>query len=95
MLVEGGKVSRFMFSPSGRIVWVVTGRKGRYQVVPESVFCTCDDYYFRVMGQKKQLCYHLIAQQLAEAVGKHRQDSLKDGDYQSITAQWKPFGRGR
>lgn len=95
VLLEGGGVSRFRFSPSGRVVWVVSGRRGKYQVVPESMFCTCDDYYFRVMGRKKQLCYHLIAQQLAEAVGKLREDSFKDKDYESVTAQWKPFARGR
>ncbi len=90
-LVTGSKISRFNFSPSGRVVWIVSGRKGEYQVLPESMFCTCDDYYFRVMGRKKQLCYHLIAQQLAEAMGKHRQDSLRDTDYASFTSKWKPF----
>ena len=92
VLVEDGKVSQLKFSPSGRIFWTVTGRKGEYQVLPESMFCTCDDYYFRVMGHKKQLCYHLIAQQLAEAMGKHRQDSLRDADYEAVTAKWKPSG---
>ena len=90
-LVTGGKVSRFNFSPSGRVVWIVSGRKGEYQVLPEGLFCTCDDYYFRVMGHKKQLCYHLIAQQLAEAMDKHQEDSLRDADYASFTAKWKPF----
>lgn len=90
-LVTGGKVGRFNFSPSGRVVWIVSGRKGEYQVLPESMFCTCDDYYFRVMGRKKQLCYHLIAQQLAEAMGRHRTDSLRDADYAGFTSKWKPF----
>ncbi len=91
VLVEGGKVNRLSFSPSGRIVWTVSGKKGTYQVVPESLFCTCDDYYFRVMGKKKQLCYHLIAQQLAEAMGRHSKDELRDGDYETVTSKWKPF----
>lgn len=90
-LVTSGKVGRFNFSPSGRAVWVVSGRKGEYQVLPESMFCTCDDYYFRVMGHKKQLCYHLIAQQLAEAMGRHRTNSLRDADYAGFTSKWKPF----
>jgi len=95
VLVEEGKVTRFKFGPSGRTVWAVAGRKGEYQVLPESMFCTCDDYYFRVMGRKKQLCYHLIAQQLAEATGKHRSDSLRDADYEVVTARWKPAGANR
>jgi len=95
VLVDGSKVSRLRFTPSGRTVWTVAGRKGEYQVLPESMFCTCDDYYFRVMGRKKQLCYHLIAQQLAEATGKHRSDSLRDADYEVVTARWKPAGGDR
>lgn len=94
VLVEDGKVSRLKFNPSGRTVWIVTGRKGEYQVLPETMFCTCDDYYFRVMGRKKQLCYHLIAQQLAEALGKHRHDSLRDVDYEVVTARWKTSAIG-
>ncbi len=89
LLIESGKISKFHFNPSGRTVWIVTGRKDEYQVLPETMFCTCDDYYFRVMGRKKQLCYHLIAQQLTEAMGKYRQDSLRDAEYETVTARWK------
>ena len=90
-LVEQGKVRRFRFEPSGRNVWVVNGRKGEYQVVPESMFCTCDDYYFRVIGHKRQLCYHLIAQYLAEALGQYGKFSSGDAEYADFTAKWKPF----
>ena len=89
-LVEEGKVSRFKFQPSGRTVWVVKGRKGEYQVLPESMFCTCDDYYFRVMGEKRQLCYHLVAQHVAEALGKFHSSELTDSDYDAVTAKWRP-----
>ncbi len=90
-LVEGNKIRKFGFEPSGRTIWVVRGRKSEYQVVPESMFCTCDDYYFRVMGKKRQLCYHLIAQGLAEATGKYTQNEMADSDYSGVTAKWKPF----
>jgi predicted nucleic acid-binding Zn finger protein len=89
-LVNQNRVKRVRFVPSGRVIWVVIGRKREYQVVPQSMFCTCDDYYFRVMGQKKQLCYHLIAQHLAEALGLQSQNDLVDADYADFTAQWKP-----
>lgn len=89
-LVEQKRVTQVRFIPSGRTVWVVNGRKGVYQVVPESMFCTCDDYYFRVMGHKKQLCYHLIAQDLAEALDKQVKSNLVDSEYSGFTARWKP-----
>ncbi len=90
-IVEQAKVRRFKFEPSGRTVWVVKGRKQEYQVVPESMFCTCDDYYYRVMGQKKQLCYHIIAQYMAEALGKFGKYDSGDAEYGHFTAKWKPF----
>src|SRR5207245_11255638 len=68
VLVEEGKVRKYEFLPSGRTVWVVAGRGRDYQILPDSLFCTCDDYYFRVMEHKKQLCYHIIAQQLSVAM---------------------------
>ena len=48
-LVEKRKVHRYQFKPSGRTIWTVKGRKGVYQVISETNFCNCDDYYFRVM----------------------------------------------
>ncbi len=86
-LVEGEKVRKYQFSPSGRIVWVVTGRGRDYQILPDSLFCTCDDYYFRVMEHKKQLCYHIIAQQLSEAMDKYSVVELTDSRYPEITSK--------
>ena len=90
-LVDQRRVSEVRFAPSGRVIWVVKGRKKDYQVVPRSMFCTCDDYYFRVMGRKKQLCYHLIAQHLAEALGMQSRSDSVDTEYADFTAKWKPI----
>ena len=87
-IVEAGKVANYRFKPSGRTVWIVKGRKGEYQVMPESMFCTCDDYYFRVMDKKKQLCYHLVAQQIAEGLGKFVESDLADSKYPDVTSRW-------
>ena len=88
LIVEGGKVASYRFKPSGRTVWIVKGRKGEYQVMPDSMFCTCDDYYFRVMDKKKQLCYHLVAQQIAESLGKFVESDLADSKYAEVTSRW-------
>lgn len=89
-LVEEEKVSKYVFSPSGRTIWVVAGKHGEYQVLPESMFCSCDDYFFRVMSGKKQVCYHIIAQQMGEALGKCRTTDLADSNYAQITSKWTP-----
>lgn len=87
-LIDASKIIKHNFQPSGRNLWVVQGRRAEYQVIPESLFCTCDDYYYRVMGNKKQLCYHLVAQQIAESLGKYRNDDLPDSRYGDVTAKW-------
>jgi len=88
-LVEKRKVKRFRFRPSGRVIWAVKGRKGVYQVIPETNFCNCDDYYFRVMDGKRALCYHIIAQKIASALGRFETSELKDTQYARITQQWR------
>ncbi|MEM3606212.1 MAG: hypothetical protein QXE30_00955, partial [Candidatus Bathyarchaeia archaeon] len=67
-LVYTKRVKKYVFKPSNRVLWIVLGRKDEYQVIPEANFCSCNDFYFRVIGGKKKLCYHLIAQKLAEAL---------------------------
>jgi predicted nucleic acid-binding Zn finger protein len=84
-----GKVRRFEFNPSGRVVWVVQGRKNEYQVMPDIPFCYCDDYYFRVMDKKRGLCYHIIAQHIAEALSKFEKISKNDSQYPTITDRWR------
>lgn len=87
-LTGGEKVLKYHFSPSGRTIWVVTGRGREYQILPDSSFCTCDDYYFRVMEQKKQLCYHIIAQRLSEAMGRFLVTEMIDSRYPEITSKF-------
>ena len=87
-LVDARSVTSYGFKPSGRTIWIVKGRKGENQVVPESMFCTCDDYYFRVMDNKKQLCYHLVAQQIAEALGQFDANVMSDSHYSEVTSKW-------
>ena len=88
-LVEKRKVYRYKFKPSGRTIWTVEGRKGVYQVIPETNFCNCDDYYFRVMDGKWALCYHIIAQRISSVLGRYETSDLRDAQYSKITQQWR------
>jgi len=88
-LVEKRKVHRYKFKPSGRTIWTVKGRKGVYQVIPETNFCNCDDYYYRVMDGQRALCYHIIAQKIASSLGKYETSDLRDAQYSKITQQWR------
>jgi len=88
-LVEKRKVHKYKFKPSGRTIWTVKGRKGVYQVIPETNFCNCDDYYFRVMDGKRALCYHIIAQKISSVLGRYETSDLRDAQYSKITQQWR------
>ena len=88
-LADSHKVRRYEFTPSKRIVWVVEGRTNEYQVIPELPFCYCDDYYFRVMDRKRGLCYHIIAQRVAEALGQFQKINGSDSQYSNITNRWR------
>jgi len=87
--VEKRNVHRYEFKPSGRTIWTVKGRKRVYQVIPETNFCNCDDFYYRVMDGQRALCYHIVAQKIASATGRYRTSELRDIQYSRITEQWR------
>lgn len=87
-LLEGA-VKKYVFEPSGRIVWIVVGKERDYQLLPEVAYCTCDDYYFRVLDGEALLCYHLIAQRLAEALNRYEEFRESDELYDSLMAEWR------
>jgi predicted nucleic acid-binding Zn finger protein len=93
-LAKSRKVRRYEFKPSGRVVWAVQGRKGEYQVLPDIPFCYCDDYYFRVMDKKRGLCYHIIAQRVAEALSQFAKVSKNDSQYSAVTDRWRAKEKG-
>jgi predicted nucleic acid-binding Zn finger protein len=88
-LVYAKRVKKYIFKPSCRVLWVVSGRKDEYQVIPEANFCSCNDFYFRVVGGKKKLCYHLIAQKIAEALKIYEEKKLTNGEYEKMMEKWR------
>ena len=77
--VKDRRIKRYCFEPSGRIVWIVVGRKREYLIMPKAGFCSCDDFYYRDIDGEIHLCYHLIAQKISESLGLY--DKIKEGDY--------------
>ncbi len=87
--VAEGAVKKYVFEPSGRTVWIVVGKERDYQVLPEVNYCTCEDYYFRVLDGEILLCYHILAQKLAEALNRYEQIDESDDLYETLTAEWR------
>lgn len=87
--IKEERVKKYVFSPSGRIVWIVVGREREYQIMPAAVFCSCDDFYFRVMDREANICYHLIAQKIAEALKLYDKIEEEDRLYDCLMEEWK------
>ena len=87
--LKDGRIKKYLFKPSGRVVWIVVGRERDYLVMPAADFCSCDDFYFRVMDKEIHLCYHLIAQKMAEALTWYDVFEEEDELYDSLMNEWK------
>ncbi|MEM3673358.1 MAG: hypothetical protein QW468_03940 [Candidatus Bathyarchaeia archaeon] len=87
--LQEGRVKKYVFNPSGRTVWIVVGKERDYLIMPEAEFCTCDDFYFRVLDKKTHLCYHLIAQKIAKSLAWYETIEERDELYDSLMNEWK------
>lgn len=85
--LEERRVKKYVFQPSGRIVWIVVGKGREYLVMPAAEYCTCYDFYFQF--HQGHLCYHIIAQKLAEATSQF--DLIEDDDqlFDILIKEWK------
>jgi predicted nucleic acid-binding Zn finger protein len=87
--LKENRVKKYTFKPSGRTVWIVVGRERDYLIMSEAEFCTCDDFYFRVLDKKIHLCYHLIAQRIARNLGWFENIGENDQLYDTLMSEWK------
>ncbi len=87
--LKENRIKKYVFRPSNRVVWIVVGRERDYLLMPEAEFCTCDDFYFRVLDKKAHLCYHLIAQKIARNLGWFEKVEAHDELYDTLMKEWK------
>ncbi len=85
--VKERRIKKYVFKPSGRVVWIVVGKEREYLVMPAADFCSCEDFYFQF--DKGHLCYHLIAQKLAEAARRFDLIEEEDSFYEVLIREWK------
>ncbi|MBS7616107.1 hypothetical protein KEJ45_02765 [Candidatus Bathyarchaeota archaeon] len=87
--LKENRVKKYTFKPSERVVWVVVGKERDYLIMPEAEFCSCEDFYFRVLDRKVHLCYHLIAQKIANILDWYEAIEAHDELYESLMKEWK------
>jgi predicted nucleic acid-binding Zn finger protein len=87
--LKENRVKKYVFKPSGKTIWIVVGKERDYLIIPQAEFCTCDDFYFRVLDRQVHLCYHLIAQKIANALDWYEPIEERDELHDSLMAEWK------
>jgi len=88
------RVKKYVFRPSGRVVWTVVGKEKEYIVMPGAPYCSCDDFYFRVIDGEVRLCYHIIAQRLAECLNWHEVIECDDEEYEALVEELRGHEAG-
>ncbi len=86
--VRAGRVKLHVFKPSGRRRWVVVGKHGEYLVLPEAGYCSCPDFFFRVMSGEKPTCYHLVAVKLAIERNQFKTVEKYDAEHDQLMECW-------
>ncbi len=79
--VLAGGVKEAVFLPSGRKVITVVGRLGDEFIDPERPYCSCSNFFFRVLGGREETCYHLVSYQMAAKSGKLDVVKFSDEEY--------------
>ena len=86
--VSEERVKLYIFKPSGRKRWIVVGKHQDYFVLTDAEYCSCSDFFFRVMSGEKPTCYHLIAVKLARK--KKRYEVIEEDDewHDTLMNEW-------
>ncbi|MGQ9718647.1 MAG: hypothetical protein ACUVWK_02170 [Nitrososphaerales archaeon] len=79
VMSKGVKLHRF--SPSQREIWTVVGREGDQLVNESQPYCSCRHFYYRVLGGKDDLCYHLLGLRIANQINKYDTVEFTDLEY--------------
>ena len=88
-VVEENKVEKYQFNPSDTITWIVKGRTRQYLVIPK-VYCTCRSFYQEVViSRESNMCYHLLAQQIAELRDQYELVDSTDTKRRKLYVDWR------
>ena len=90
-LVTENRVKKYLFKPSGRTLWVAIGQNAEYLIYSNAGYCSCSDFYFRVLDHEKAYCYHLLAQKIAEALNHYDLIEEEDEAYAPLLDIWKEY----
>jgi predicted nucleic acid-binding Zn finger protein len=90
-LVTEKRIKKYVFKSSGRILWIAIGQNAEYLIYSHAGYCSCSDFYFRVLDYEKAYCYHLLAQKIAEALSFFDLVEEDDEAFDSLFEIWKEY----
>jgi len=90
-LVTENRVKKYVFKPSDRTLWIAIGQNAEYLIYSNAGYCSCSDFYFRVLDNEKAYCYHVLAQMLAEALEFYDLIEEDDEAYDQLMDIWKRY----
>lgn len=90
-LVISNRVKKYVFKPSGKNLWIAIGQNAEYLIYSNASYCSCSDFYFRVLDLEKAYCYHLIGQKIAEALDHYDLIEEDDEAYRTLLDIWKNY----
>lgn len=83
-VLRNKRVSKYVFKPSGRELWVVSGEGSDYLILGD-YYCTCLDFYLESLVRiKRAYCYHIIAKKIAEITGNYRVYEIPDTEFENL-----------
>lgn len=80
----GGCVKRHVFLPSGRYVCTVVGSNADEFVDPDKPFCSCESFFYGVLGAKLKYCYHILSYKIADESGLVKDVRFDDEEYDTF-----------
>jgi predicted nucleic acid-binding Zn finger protein len=93
--VASDLVKKYIFEPSGREAWIVVGKSRDYRVLSK-VYCDCEDFYINVIVKRDaDLCYHIFAKILAEALGVFSEIRIDDMMFETLRREWETLDEPR
>ena len=93
--VANDLVKRYIFDPSGREAWIVVGKKRDYHILSD-IYCDCEDFYINVIVKRRaELCYHILARILAEALNTFTEIRVDDMMYETFQGEWEATPKSR
>jgi len=78
------EISKYIYKPSNRTIWVAMGEKCEHIIYPK-IYCSCQDFYKNVVvSRKRDFCKHILAQVICEALNDFQVLELEDGDFSNL-----------